>query len=145
MTNRVKCKYFLALSFLISTIKCEAQKANVLKKIEAKRYALMIAEDTAGLSKMLAPSLQYYHSNGMLDSKTSLLNSIATKELKHKNITITNATYRIYRKNFGIVTGRCTYDINYKSYDMVLDFVFTNVYYKNKGKWLLVSRQTTKL
>lgn len=122
-----------------------AQKSKKLDAIEKKRYDLMIAQDTAALSKVLAPSLQYYHSNGMLDTKQSLLNSIGSKELVHKAITIDEHVNRIYRKKFAIVTGKCTYDINYKGNDMVLNFVFTNTYYKYKGRWLLISRQTTKI
>lgn len=139
-------RFLLVITFcFLFALNANAQKAAKLAKLEAQRYKLMIAQDTAALSSLLAPSLQYYHSNGMLDTKQSLLVSIATKELVHKRITITEATNRLYRKKFGIVTGRATYEINYKGTDMVLDFVFTNVYYKLKGKWLLISRQTTKV
>jgi hypothetical protein len=137
--------FFIVVICLLSYAPAFAQKSAVLAKLEAERYKLMIAEDTAALSKLIAPSVQYYHSNGMLDTKQSFLNSIATRELVHKKITVTESTNRIYRKHFGIVTGRATYDITYKGTDMVLNFVFTNVYYKYKGKWLLISRQTTKV
>jgi hypothetical protein len=112
---------------------------------ETTRYAAMIAQDTFALAGMMANSLVYYHSNGMLDTKQSLLQSIATKELVHKNITIQDALVRVYQRKTAIVSGKCTYDIMYKGTAMQLHFVYVNVYTKLKGHWLLVNRQTTKI
>lgn len=112
---------------------------------EKERYAAMIAGDTFALAGMMTSSLVYYHSNGKLDTKQSLLQSIANKEIIHKNITIEENLIRIYQQKTAIVTGRCTYDINYHGTDMQLHFVFANVYIKLHGKWLLVNRQTTKI
>ncbi len=136
-------KYFVIVILLFATIHVQAQ-VKALQDAEQQRYALMIAGDTTALSTMLAPSLIYYHSNGMADTKQSFLQSIATKTLVHKNITVEEQTTRKYGRKMGVVTGKCTYYINYNGEDMTLHFVFTNMYYKFKGKWLLVSRQTTK-
>lgn len=122
-----------------------AQKAKKLKVVESARYKAFIDGDTSKIAPMLAPSLVYYHSNGMKDTKQSLLESIASKKLIHKDIQVPVAKYRVYGRRMGVVTGACVYDINYLGKDMKLNFIFTNVYFKLRGKWLLVSRQTTKV
>jgi hypothetical protein len=138
---------FLVLVFCcVCTINAFA-KGKLLQKIgelERVRYNLMVQADTAALGKLIHNNCQYYHSNGMLDTKQKLLQSIATKELVHKNIVVTDAYYRFF-KSTAIVTGKATYDIVWKGEPMLLIFAFTNVYAKVKGKWLLVNRNTVKL
>jgi hypothetical protein len=121
-----------------------AQSSNLLT-VERQRYDAMIAQDTNALAAMLAHSLQYIHSNGMVDTKQSLLQSIATKTLVHKSITTSKVCTRIYQRKFAIITGEAVYDINYKNMDMVLHFVYTNVYRKFRGHWILINRQTSPL
>jgi hypothetical protein len=133
-------------AFILLIMSCLNAKAqHKLLQIDRQRYDLMIAKDTANLSAMMAPSLVYIHSNGMVDTKQSLLESIGTKTLIHKSITTSEDNVRIYKKRFAIITGKAVYDINYHNEDMNLKFVYTNVYYKLKGRWILVSRQTSPL
>ena len=127
---------------------CIAQAKNAKQKLllaETVRYNAMIAQDTFALAGMIANSLVYYHSNGKLDTKQSLLQSIASKELVHQKITIQDALVRVYQRKTGIVSGKCVYDIIYKGNAMQLHFVYVNVYTKLKGHWILVNRQTTKI
>jgi carbonic anhydrase len=132
----------LMLPILASNAKNAKQK---ILQAETDRYNAMIAQDTFALAGMIANSVVYYHSNGILDTKQSLLQSIATKELVHKNITIEDAMVRVYQRKTAIVSGKCMYDIIYKNTPMQLHFVYVNVYTKLKGKWILVNRQTTKI
>jgi hypothetical protein len=120
------------------------ERAKILV-LERQRYNLMEASDTTELSFLIASSVMYIHSNGMLDTKTSFLNSIATKELVHKKITTSEEVVRLYHKKMAIVTGKSIYDINWRGQDMTLNFFHTNVYYKVRGKWLLINRQTSKI
>jgi hypothetical protein len=136
-TTLLLCLSFFALA--------NKKKYMQLQAAETARYTAMMANDTMVLKDMLANSLQYIHSNGMLDTKESFIHSMSTQELVHKNIAIQTQTIRIYRRKTGIVSGKCIYDIVYKGSAMTLSFFYTNVYYKLKGKWLLINRQTTKL
>ncbi len=115
-----------------------------IEAAENTRYRLMINADTAALADVLANSLVYIHSNGKIDTKQSFLQSIGSKELVHKNIVVYKKNIRIYRRTTAIITGECEYDIDYKGKPMKLNFVYTNVYYRLKGHWLLVNRQTCK-
>ncbi|MFM2388402.1 MAG: hypothetical protein RL660_3159 [Bacteroidota bacterium] len=147
MPLRHICIVKIRILFLFIVLTLTSTIANAQKKIlkaEADRYAAMIAQDTATLSAMLSSDLVYIHSNGMTDTKQSFLNSVATKTLVHKKITTSNVVVRKY-KDVAIVTGNATYDINYKNADMVLEFVFTNVYKKKKDKWILISRHTCRV
>jgi hypothetical protein len=138
-------KNFYVLILLLKFIQVSAQNKTTIELLEQQRYKLMIAADTSELRFMLAPSLLYYHSNCRVDTKESFLKSIATKELEHKNITVLSSSTRIYRKRTAIVTGVAVYDIVYEGKAMNLTMLYTNVYIKTHGHWLLVSRQTTKL
>jgi Domain of unknown function (DUF4440) len=140
-------KFLIALWLvvIIQTQHLVANQRNKVLQAEQQRYIAMINADTSELHYQLAPSLIYYHSNGKLDTKQSLINSIATKELVHKKIIIEENVVRIYQRKSAIVTGKCIYEIEYHNVPMTLHFVFTNVYTKLHGKWILVSRQTTKM
>jgi ketosteroid isomerase-like protein len=135
--------------FLIACLICIANvllaQTNAIEQIEQKRYRLMQLADTAALAAIMDDNCVYIHSNGMIDTKQSFLQSIATKNLIHKNITIQESAIRMLTKKVAVVTGKCVYDITYHNEDMVLKFVFTNIYQKQKGKWLLVNRQTSPL
>jgi Domain of unknown function (DUF4440) len=135
----------LILCVIIFFYNANLNAQHKLLQIDRQRYDLMIAQDTASLSSMIAPSLVYIHSNGMIDTKQSLLESIGTKTLVHKSISTSEDKVRVYRKRFAIVTGKAIYNINYHNEDMTLNFVYTNVYYKLKGHWILISRQTSPL
>jgi hypothetical protein len=138
-------KLLLVVIIIINASINFAQKQNAIQALEQKRYQLMIAGDTAELYNMLAPSLLYYHSNCRIDTKESFLMSIATKEIVHKNISVLSSSIRTYRKRTAIVTGTAMYDIVYQGKEMNLQMLFTNVYIKVHGHWLLVNRQTTKI
>jgi carbonic anhydrase len=134
----------IALLCITNVVIAKNAKQKIIEA-ENARYQAMIAQDTFALAGMLANSLQYYHSNGKLDTKQSILQSIATKELVHNNITIEEALVRVYQKKSALVSGKCKYDIVYKEVPMQLHFVYVNVYTRLKGKWILVNRQTTKI
>jgi hypothetical protein len=136
-------KLVVIIFALFYSVKTTAQ--HKLLEIDRQRYNLMIAQDTANLGAMLAPSLGYIHSNGMIDTKQSLLESIGNRTLIHKSINTTEDKVRIYKKRFAIITGKAVYNINYLKQDMTLQFVYTNVYYKLKGHWILISRQASPL
>jgi Domain of unknown function (DUF4440) len=140
-------KYIIAFCIILFTNRIAKSNhlQNQILRAEQLRYDAMIALDTNALKSMLAPSLQYYHSNGKLDTKQSLLISIGSKELVHQAITIEENLVRIFKRNTAIVSGKCVYKIIYHNVPMVLHFVFTNVYIRRRGKWLLANRQTTKI
>jgi hypothetical protein len=137
--------YLFLLQFSITLCYANNKQRNKVLLAEQQRYTAMINSDTTELNYQLAPSLIYYHSNGKLDTKQSLINSIATKELVHKKITIEENIVRIYQRKTAIVTGKCIYEIEYHNTPITLHFVFTNVYTKLHGQWILVNRQTTKI
>jgi ketosteroid isomerase-like protein len=141
----MKTRFTLLLLLITTVVFAQKKQTQQIATIEQKRYNAMIAADTALVGSTMANDCVYYHSNGMLDTKQSLLTSIASKELVHKKIDITQSNTRIYKRNTAIVNGKCIYDITYHGTEMQLQFVFTNVYTKHRGKWLLVHRQTTKL
>jgi hypothetical protein len=133
--------------FSLICIATSAQSKKEKEIIEAEniRYAAMISLDTAVLQKVIAEDVEYIHSNGLLDTKKSFIESVYTKNLVHRKIDIKSQKVRFPDKKVAIVTGTCTYDIIYKAQEMKLDFFYTNMYVKRKGEWILINRQTSKM
>ncbi len=139
-------KIFINLIFCTLLFKSALSNDSIkIMQLEQLRYQAMIQVDTEFLQQAMAANVVYIHSNGMVDSKTSLIHSIVTKELIHKKITTTHEHVRFYKRKFAIVNGESIYEINWRGQDMILHFYHTNVYYKVKRKWILINRQTSKI
>ena len=92
---------------------CQSYQQQKLMDLQYRRFMAMSANDTSLLSKYLADDLVYIHSNGSIDSKTSLLKGIASGNIHFISIVAEKRTASI-DGNFAWIygTANLTFKIN---------------------------------
>jgi ketosteroid isomerase-like protein len=116
-----------------------------VRKLETQRAEAMLKGDVASLGKILADDLTYLHGSGVLDTKETLLASIASGKMKYVAFDESDLKVRVYG-GAAVLTGRVA--VKAQRGDELLDFKLglTGVYAKGgDGAWRLVAWQTTRL
>ena len=117
---------------------------SVVTDTEKQRFAAFVSKDYTYLDKVLADDLFYCHSNGLIDSKTSLVQSLKDGKLTYQEMIPEEIKVRIYGKT-AVVTGLCAAKVLSNGQQISTKFRFTDVYVKNKVGWQMVSWQSLRL
>ena len=108
---------------------------------EQKWVDAMIHSDGATLEKLMAPDIQYTHSSATTQTRAEFLKAATTGTTKYTSIDFTDVVLRQYGHTV-IVTHKMTL----KSPQNGESHLFVSeVWAEEKGGWIMVSRQATKL
>lgn len=113
-------------------------------EIEKQRFAALVSKDFGYLEKVLAEDLFYCHSNGLIDTKTSFIQSIKDGKLTYQEMNVEELKVRIYGKT-AVITGVCGAKVLSNGQQLNTRFRFTDVYVKNKVGWQMVSWQSLRM
>lgn len=117
---------------------------NVVADIEKQRFAALVSKDYGYLEKVLAKDLFYCHSNGLIDNKTSFIQSIKEGKLTYQEMNVEELKVRIYGKT-AVITGVCGAKVLSNGQQLNTRFRFTDVYVKSKSGWQMVSWQSLRV
>lgn len=109
-----------------------------------KKFEWMKNHQLDSLSRMLDDNLLYIHSNGWVETKQDVIENLKTGKLIYRQVTINEAFVRLYNDT-AIVTGKGAFSGVNSGTDFGLNLLFTEVYVKERGKWLLASRHANRL
>lgn len=145
--KRIMKNLFLTMACICTTFYLMAQKAdaNSLREAELNRFKIMVAQDGAGLDKVLHKDLVYIHSSGTQDSKASYIESIVSQKSIYAIIEPEEFTQRVYG-NIGINSG--IVNVTNKKDGALLPvnrLKFTDVFIFENGRWQMVSWQSLKI
>ncbi|WP_028524909.1 nuclear transport factor 2 family protein [Runella limosa] len=112
--------------------------------IEKERFAALVSKDYAYLDKVLAEDLYYCHSNGLIDTKASFVQSIKDGKLTYQEMVPEDLKVRVYGKT-AVITGMCAAKVLSNGQQLNTRFRFTDVYVKNKAGWQMVSWQSLRM
>ncbi|MBL7827893.1 MAG: nuclear transport factor 2 family protein [Saprospiraceae bacterium] len=143
VTNNVRLLVFI-ISYLGTgvTLAQSSQDSKILET-ESKRFAYMVAHDTAALRSMLSDDLVYVHSNAMKENKQEHLEAIGSGKVVYQSIKREEVKVRRYRKIAicnGVVLVKGV--LNGNSFE--INLLYSAVYQKIKGSWLLLNWQSTR-
>ncbi|MCA0229089.1 MAG: nuclear transport factor 2 family protein [Bacteroidetes bacterium] len=116
----------------------------VVATIEKERFAALVNKDYAYLDKVLAEDLYYCHSNGLIDTKASFVQSIKDGKLTYQEMIPEDLKVRVYGKT-AVITGMCAAKVLSNGQQLNTRFRFTDVYVKNKAGWQMVSWQSLRM
>ena len=122
----------------------QSEEKVVEKAVEALRYA-MVHPDAKKLEQLVASSLSYGHSNGVLEDKAQFIESLVTGKYKFLTLELTDQTVAIH-DNLAIVRHKfiaATHDKGKPKNEARLGIL--QVWRKVNGTWLLTARQSFKL
>ncbi|MHA8051060.1 nuclear transport factor 2 family protein [Aquirufa sp. ROCK-SH2] len=123
----------------------QEKSAASLKEADLNRFKIMIAQDQAGLEKVLHNDLVYIHSSGTKDNKASYIQSIVSKKTIYHKIDVVEISQRIYG-NIGINNGVAHITNLKDGVELPVNkLTFTDVFIFENGRWQMISWQSTKL
>ena len=136
---------YLLLGQQVASFSSLSAMEQKLVDVEKERFTAQINQDIPALENLLSPDLVYCHSNGMLDTKETFINSIKSGKLKYLQMNLEEIKVRVYNHKTAILTGLCNVKILSNGQEVNTRFRYTDVYVKRKGKWQLVTWQSLRV
>ncbi len=116
----------------------------IILNLSKKKFDWMVIKNIDSLKNVLDDRLKYVHSNGWTQSKQEVVDDFMSGKLDYQKIEITEASARIY-DNTAIVIGKGKFSGQVSKNPFALDLLYTEVYIRKIGRWILASRQSSKL
>jgi hypothetical protein len=137
-------KYWIIILCITPALVFAQDKEEKLLNLSKRKFDWMIHKQFDSLRWVLDERVQYVHSNGWIQTKQEILDDIQSGKLVYQAIDIQSAFVRFYDKT-AIVNGRGKFQVVMGESSLVIDLSYTEVYTKNKGRWLLSSRHANRM
>jgi hypothetical protein len=140
--------FFLILSLLIgfqffSQTKKEKIELNIIA-LHKKKFDWLISKQYDSLLTLFHEDIEYIHSNGWVESKADIIADLKSGKLNYKRVDVNEVKVRL-SKNIAILTGKGVFFVTMDNKDLEIKLLYSEVYIKEKGKWLLTHRHSNKL
>ncbi len=112
--------------------------------ISLQKNQFMLAKDTSSLKQVLHPNLRFIHSNGKIDIKQDLVNTIGDPDILLQAYDFTDIEVRS-EKNMAILIGKLHYKALNNGTTQESNLLITEVWVNRKKKWQLISRHANRL
>jgi ketosteroid isomerase-like protein len=113
-----------------------------VRQVEDRRIKAMIDDDFATLEAVLADDLTYGHSNGLVDTKASYLETLRSGKTKYLTMDRAPSVVRVYGDT-AIITGTATLSLRGQAAPFTLRY--TLAYVMREKQWRMVAWQSTRL
>ena len=111
---------------------------------QQRRFLAMVEADRDALEAILADDLVYIHTTGVVDSKSSLIESIVSGAVDYTRLVPAETTLRLVG-NVALVTGTADLGVLAGGTTHAARIRFTEVYVATVDGWRLVSWQSTRV
>ena len=112
--------------------------------LHQKKFDLMISKQFDSLSLILDADLKYIHSNGWVESKEDLLANLKSDKLVYKKVLVSETKVTL-TNHVAIVSGKGVFSVVLENQTLEIPLMYSEIYVKKKGKWLLLHRHANKL
>ena len=110
--------------------------------LEDRRFAAQMAGDGAALDELLADNLRYTHSNAVVDTKASYIESITSGRVTYRDVRRTETDVQLADAS-AIVTGRAELDVSTPVGDRTIVCRYTAVWGSVGGTWQFLAWEST--
>ena len=116
-----------------------------VEEMENRRWAAFLESDVETLGELLADEMQYTHSNGLVDTKSSFLESITNKTFDYQREDRTDVSTTVIGDT-AMVTGRCAFTVVVGGKRTVdLDCRYSTTWVRRDGSWQFLCYQSTPM
>lgn len=122
----------------------QSKTEQVLLDLSKKKFDWMVNKKYDSLELLLDEQLKYIHSNGWIQSKKEVIDDCTSGKIVYQKIEVTESTVRVYDKA-AIVTGKGKFSGVNSNNPFALELTYTEVYIKNRNRWLLASRHANRM
>ena len=123
----------------------ETSMLNEVQAVERARFKAWIAADAAAIAPMIGEDVVYCHSTGVCQNKKELIDFVTSGKQRYLAMDIVSIKARDI-DGAVVINGKLNMKVDVGG-GKVDEFqgIYTDVYAKRKGKWVLVSWQSTRL
>ena len=107
------------------------------------RAVIGVDRDTAALRRLLGDDLVYVHSNGLVESKDHLIETLAIRRMVYDSIVPLEMSHRIFGEA-AVGNGKVRVQAQMGGQTLRVDLLFTTVHVRRRGVWQLVAWQSTR-
>jgi len=137
-------RLLVALLLMVGAGRALADAAGDIRKLEQERFAAYVDGDVAVLDRIFANDLVYFHSNGLSDPKSGVLQSFASGDLKISRFEAEDLQVREIG-NVMVATGLVHVELVNKGTPAKFDIRYTAIYANQGGQWRLVHIQNARM
>jgi len=109
------------------------------------RVAAMLAPTREKLDAVLSPDLRYTHSNGQIDSKASLIDSLLDGSAKYMKYQFHECSFTFPAPGIALMAGRFDVKAVVKGNAADSTISFLGVWRLEKGEWKFLAWQSCKI
>lgn len=143
----MKSAYFLIIVMMLGSLTLTAQKKDEQAVAEAVKRLnqAMIDGNQMALDEYTADKLSYGHSSGLIEDKSAYITAIIDGTSGFTSIDLTEQTIAL-SDNVAIVRHKFSAGTDNKGQQPgTVKLSVMQIWQKQKGKWLLLARQATKI
>ena len=137
-------RLLVSLLLLISAGRVLADAAGDIRKLEQERFAAYVQGDVATLDRIFADDLVYFHSNGLSDPKSGVLQSFALGDLRISRFEAEDLQVREIG-NVIVATALVHVELVNKGTAAKFDIRYSAIYANQGGQWRLVHIQNARM
>lgn len=115
-----------------------------LRTAEIARFQANVDADGAALDQLLDANLEYAHSNGKLDGKSSFIASIKDGSLDYKSMEPTIQSLRLFG-DVGVIRGQVKVSVVIDGKANEIIIAYTDVWLWKDGRWQMTGWRSTRL
>lgn len=112
--------------------------------LDSLRFEKLIISDTQFLKQQLDDSLVYIHSNGLIETKPSFIESVTSGKIIYQKYEILNHN-SIQEKNTKINTGEINVEGLFDLNSFTVKLKYVSIYIRKNKQWKLKYWQSTKI
>ena len=137
---------FSLCTLIVSAINSAADAGlDGLVAADDERVASIVAGDSGRMTEIFSDDLHYAHSNGVTDTKASLISAIASGRLKYHAISYQERLFDILAPGVALMKGRSFVKVTTAEGPVDASLSFLAVWQLEKGKWRFRAWQSCKV
>ena len=120
-------------------------RLTALRAADDERVAAILAGDRARLTAIFSDDLRYAHSSGLVDSKASFIDALATGRTKYLVWESAERNFTFPAPGIALLTGRTRIKVAKAEAVAEMTLNYLAVWREEKGQWRFLAWQSCKL
>ena len=144
MNVQATLRLLIFLLLLMGAGRVLADAAEDVRNLEQQRFAAYVQGDVAVLDRIFADDLVYFHSNGLSDPKSGVLQSFASGDLRISRFEAEDLQVREIGDVI-VATALVHVELVNKGTAAKFDIRYSAIYANQRGQWRLVHIQNARM
>ena len=136
----------IALAIALAPLRAtDEPRLTALRAADDERVAATLAGDRARLTAIFSDDLRYAHSSGVVDSKASFIDALATGRTKYLVWESAERNFTFPAPGIALLTGRTRIKVAKAEAVAEMTLNYLAVWREEKGQWRFLAWQSCKL